>query len=406
MGAFITPLASCLGTCCGAACCKLATVGSTQGPKAARCLLWWLNFTAVGLAFLLSHIGESLLGRPCTYLRPFGMEFAICECPDSECFSQQLVYRTEASVFLVLLLLLIMTVSGCSSAAARDLPVLKFMMVPVLVIILLFVPNSVLTGFAGFAAMASAGFLILQTLLLIDFGYRWNTAWFTNVVDAQRENDVGNAQCAWQTGILGSAALLLIIAIGGAFWLWKTWITGDAESIIIGSMMLSLLNLVLSITDWCEHGALLTSALIMAYGTWLSWEALSMFPQDDIHFVPCWASLLMASFVLGTATQPEESTASSSEAAVELKTVAGDTEAGEARGVARAPRRDMDHAETWDFTLQCVTHALFTLYICGAMGPAQGMGAYVVRIIALFFSILMYGWTLVAPKVLENRSFY
>merc|ERR1712008_664092 len=107
------------------------------------------------------------------------------------------------------------------------------------------------------------------TLLLIDFGYTWNTTWFTNVVAAQRENAGGNMQCAWQTGILGSAALLLIAAVVGAFWLWKTWTTGDAESIIIGSMMLSLLNLVLSITDWCVHGALLTSTLIMAYGTWL-----------------------------------------------------------------------------------------------------------------------------------------
>ena len=54
---------------------------------------------------------------------------------------------------------------------------------------------------------------------------------------------------------------------------------------ITGSQIISFLNLGVSITDWCEHGALLTSAVIMVYATWLTYEAFSLYPQDIAQMV-------------------------------------------------------------------------------------------------------------------------
>lgn len=49
----------------------------------------------------------------------------------------------------------------------------------------------------------------------------------------------------------------------------------------------SLILLVVSITDWCEHGALLTSAVVMAYTIWLICESLAVSRPASIHSESC-----------------------------------------------------------------------------------------------------------------------
>lgn len=453
--AFSAPLAalgSCVGSCAGAACCKLATVGSTSGPRAARCLLWWLQLFAICLAVLLMGNGQAWLSTPCDKLHTYaGSRGGICECRNSqrpnECWQQQLAYRVEASAFIIFSGLLVLTASGCVSGAAKGLPVLKFLLVPVIVAALMFVSNSVLDSFGAIAGVLSSGFLVVQCILLIDFAYSWNERWHANSIAAGRSNPAGQGQRMWLTMIVVAAALFLLAATIGAVCLWSAHSTGVAHGTILGSAIVSLFLLAVSITDWCEHGTLLTSAVITAYAIWLAFEALATLPLDEgnhtasvnqmaavnhtalptllsgglasvnhtasvnhagaAHAVPWWAALSMATFVLATSTGEGESCCREADSqGVELAVVrGGESEAAE-DGQARDVLSEGAQGPTaWDFAMLCSTHALSTLYIASALVPKRCWSSFTFRLVALFASLALYGWSLIAPMVLTNREF-
>lgn len=60
--------------------------------------------------------------------------------------------------------------------------------------------------------------------------------------------------------------------------------------------------LVVSITDWCEHGSLLASAVLTAYCVWLSLEAIAAAPEMVARFSPspAWLRALELSACAGT----------------------------------------------------------------------------------------------------------
>merc|ERR1719387_2552343 len=55
-----------------------------------------------------------------------------------------------------------------------------------------------------------------------------------------------------------------------------------ARALIVYGVLSSVALLVLSITEWCEHGALLTSAVMMVYLVWLAKRAADSLPDDII----------------------------------------------------------------------------------------------------------------------------
>jgi len=57
------------------------------------------------------------------------------------------------------------------------------------------------------------------------------------------------------------------------------------------------------------------------------------------------------------------------------------------------------------FVTACFVHLAGVLYITSLLAPDQDMPTYVMRSIAVFVSLVLYGWSLVAPKILTNRTF-
>jgi len=419
MGALITAPIAGIGTCaasmCGgclaAGCCKLATAGSTDTTKAARCVLLWLQVVAVLLGVLMSWNPKGWLDWPCDHIFT---DFGICECrggaDESSCYSDQIIYRTEASAVLVFVLLLILCVSGCAKHAAKSCPIGKFLILMLLIVILLFVPNDVLSVFGSIAGVASSVYLVAQTVLLMDFAYGWNEAWHTNAQKRQRDlNQQGYKM--WLIAIVVASAGLFILGLVEMILLCVNFTTGGARALVVTTFIVGFVLLFISITEWCEHGALLTSALVLAYMMWLSYEALSMLPLSDggvSDLLPRWVGLIVCAVSL--AAFAYSASFSGKKATVPMAAgQEGLTEQGQAAGTAAAEEDEDDDTpedlDVSDFTVQCTVHATAAVYIASSLAPSRGSWTFNARVAAVVVSLALYGWTLIAPKVLKNRQF-
>jgi len=58
-----------------------------------------------------------------------------------------------------------------------------------------------------------------------------------------------------------------------------------------------------------------------------------------------------------------------------------------------------------EFLKLCVVHATATLYIAATLAPKPGQVTFWMRAVAVFMTLLIFGWTLVAPAILRNRDF-
>lgn len=405
-----TCLGGCFGSCLATSCCKLAGSGTVSSVQASRCILIWLQAFITALAVLLASTAEQWLPWTCGKLDIVGMgELGVCECrADSKCWFDQLIYRTEASGVAVFLALVIMSVSGCAEGAARTYSVAKFMAVVVLVLISLFLPNTVWTVFGSWATALSAIYLIAQSIVLIDFGYTWNETWYKNALEANRRQVGSKGYRMWLGGMILSSAALVLGAVSMSIYLFVAFQDPSSRAVNVCAMILSVVLLIVSITDWCEHGALLTSAVVMAYTIWLICESLAVSPNETFK-LPTWAGLVLCFFslfstVLGSGFGGQETPAPQARAAGLMEVEAG--EAGSTTSQpeeASSPR--MNRSEVWQFAAFCAIHAAAALYVASCLAARTGPTTYALRVSAIFISLVLYGWSLVAPMVLTNRRF-
>eukprot|EP00418_Pyrodinium_bahamense_P086197 CAMPEP_0179052098 /NCGR_PEP_ID=MMETSP0796-20121207/21583_1 /TAXON_ID=73915 /ORGANISM="Pyrodinium bahamense, Strain pbaha01" /LENGTH=435 /DNA_ID=CAMNT_0020748655 /DNA_START=43 /DNA_END=1350 /DNA_ORIENTATION=+ len=427
VSAAATCLGGCTGSCLAVMCGTLAGSGSVGSERAARCLLVWLQSFAALVALFAAATPSRWLPWTCSKLDTFGAgDLGICGCgggPARErCWSDQLAYRAEAAAFVLFLALLVMTVSGCAQGASRTHAVAKFMAIPLLGIALLFVPNSALSTFGSIATSASAIFLAAQALLLIDFAYTWNETWHGYALTAQRRQ-VGTsgrrAQRVWYGCILAASALLFVTSIAFAIYLYSAFPGATGRAINIAAVVLCLVLLFVSITDWCEHGALLTSCVVLLYTVWLICEALASQPGAHGSRPPTWLGLCLCAGSLaasawgsGLAGAPSaRAPVTSTAAATSAEAGSVDPEAASARAAFAAEAEDggagsrLNSADVKDFALQCAVHALASLYVASALAPEAGQCPFVLRVLAIFASLALYGWSLAAPKILTSRTF-
>eukprot|EP00928_Gymnodinium_smaydae_P089232 TRINITY_DN73220_c0_g1_i1.p1 TRINITY_DN73220_c0_g1~~TRINITY_DN73220_c0_g1_i1.p1 ORF type:complete len:419 (-),score=46.93 TRINITY_DN73220_c0_g1_i1:210-1406(-) len=396
-GAFGSCLGSCAGSFASASCCALATSGSTRSPKASRCLLVWLQAFAALLSLSLAWNPAEWLGGACNKLSWLGKlrTLGICECvsADSTCWSTQLVYRTQASATLVYILLIIFVVSGCGDRAAHEAPGMKFVGVFVFMVASLILPNAIFGVFGTLANIASGAFLVVQTIPIIDFAYWWNESWLQRGLAARRITFSAEALDTWKIAILFASLILLILTALGTAHLCMTW--PQVWWLSISALVITFHLMVLSITEWCEHGSLLTSTFMMAYATWLCYAAVVEIPDlamaDTMRIKIKWCGIAVCAFSLGAfAFMPSLGSTAATEAAVPI-----------AEGDARV----LDGVAGIDFIVQCGVHAAASLYVASALVPSASSISFGAHAAAVYVSLLLYAWTLVAPKILTGRSF-
>jgi len=206
-------------------------------------VLLWLQIIAVSMAAMMRWDPKTWLDGPCSELPDWG----ICDCyvavdPNDlrqSCYMDQLTYRCEFAVVLVFIFLMIMCVSGCAKHAAQDCPFGKFMILILLTVVLLFVPNTILTVFGQIAGVASAVFLAWATILLVDFAYTWNEGWHSKAIARQRElQPQGHRN--WLIAIVVAAAATFVLGIVEGVLLLVNFHSTSAQVLVITSFLVAL----------------------------------------------------------------------------------------------------------------------------------------------------------------------
>lgn len=319
---------------------------------------------------------------------------------------QQMIYRAEFSGCCVFLFVLLLCVSGCSDTAAHGYAVLKFMMVPVLIIAFLFVPNQVFDFYGNVANILSSIFVIAQALLLVDVGYTINEKIMSQHTATHRR--ALREDPTWKIVILVISAILFLGSIIGSIFLFIDF--DQCWWIVIVALVMSIGFGVLSVTcAWCPHGNILTSCIVMAYSIWLSYEALLSVNDKATRptFIK-WVGMAIAAFSLfGSAFGNGLGLNGGGDA--EVLVAKANVEAAAAEEGA-APTSGGAEGEggpfnKMDFILQSSIHAFCAFYITTELSPFQSWLAFTFRSMDVIGALLLFGFTLFAPKLFPDRQF-
>jgi len=172
-----------------------------------------------------------------------------------------------------------------SAAATKTNPQLnreawpaKYGIFLILVLATLFIPNTPL--FIGFYLVVfrifAMIFILIQQVILIDMAYNWNDSW------VEKSNACDNAEWGsgvkWLRAIIAMSVLLFSASFMGII-LMYIYFTGCTENTILITLTLIGILLVVAIQMTGSDGSLLTTSVISAYVTYLAYSVVSKNPK-------------------------------------------------------------------------------------------------------------------------------
>ena len=265
----VTFLGSCLGTLASQTICTLLWMGHVKSLRVSRCLHLGLFITHVALIWICARAATP------SWLGPL-LSRTTVDSSDTQSFRYDLALRAAMASTTVWIILALLCCCGnwLSKFAARSYFVLKFILVPILFISYLFIPAVIVSKFYAMCVMfTSMVFIAIQIVLFIDMGYSWNEVWVENA-ETQQATGEGNGR-KWYIGIIVAALLLYAGAFTCSTLLFKNVDDKLFHNFDIGSVIVTILLTGVSLTEWCGHGALLPSAVVGAYSSFLSWASVS-----------------------------------------------------------------------------------------------------------------------------------
>ncbi|GBG24993.1 Serine incorporator 3 [Hondaea fermentalgiana] len=303
-----------------------------------------------------------------------------------------------------------------------------------------FVSNSFFdnSGYAWLARIGSVGFLLLQILILIDFSYDINDRMVELAFPA-----AGEENRFWLFAILGSAAVLYLVSLVGIPLLF-TFFGECAPGVVFSSITLLGIIVFTGLTLFRdrivgEEGAILPAAVVGAYSTYLAWSSLSSHPDPvcapghdtSSHHLAnliigiiiatvslMWTTLSVSDSIEGLVSGSDNMR--NTEAATPLYTVESESGAEsrvESGGLEHAEMDDSASTERiWIFHLVLMGASMYMGMLLTNWGASDnahgnetgtiGLATMWVKIATQWLTMLLYIWTLVAPRVLgEYRDF-
>jgi len=178
-------------------------------------------------------------------------------CTSSKCIGFGAAYRVSFTLFIFFAIhaLAMLSKSGLSFHAGHWF--LKTVFLCVVLIIAFIIPNPLFDVYAIIARFVGGFFLLLQIIILIEFAYAWNNDW---MADGKEYMKTILACC--------------LVLFGATITLWVfmfDWFNKGGEChrnlfFIAWTIISCVLVTVISVTNWCKHGALLPSAVVRCVG--------------------------------------------------------------------------------------------------------------------------------------------
>ncbi|CDO98987.1 unnamed protein product [Coffea canephora] len=263
---------SCLASCCASLTCGLcSSVASGISKKSARLAYCGLFGLSLIISWILREVGAPLLEK-----------FPWINTSDDqskEWFQIQAVLRVSLGNFLFFGVLALLMIGVKDQNDRRDSWhhggwTVKMVIWALLVILMFFIPNVVITIY-GFISKFGAGlFLLVQVIILLDATHTWNDAWVAK--DEQK----------WYIALLVISVVCYLgaYALSGVLFIWFNPSGHDCGLnifFIVMTMILALAFAVIALHP-AVNGSLLPASVISVYCAYVCYTGLSSEPRNYV----------------------------------------------------------------------------------------------------------------------------
>lgn len=278
-------------------------------------------------------------------------------------------------------------------------------------------------------------FILFQQLVIVDVAHNWNESWVEKAEEAEREEADGGKK--WYGAILVSCFLLFGVWLGLIIWMFIDF-TDCPENTAFVSLTLILPVIITIVQLTGQEGSLLSSAMVAAWASWLCLSAVSKNPDASCNprlgnldafdiTVGLGATILSAVWAgwsytaedkLNLRAKPEDGTTYGSTA------VGGNGDDGEGKvtgivtggGNENIAEEDEDEEPaTWTLNVALMFVICWQSMVLTQWGgiiadgtvanPTSGRISMWMIITSQWVAMLLYLWTIVAPRLFPDRDF-
>ncbi|ONK69688.1 uncharacterized protein A4U43_C05F25700 [Asparagus officinalis] len=261
--------ASCLASCCRACACEACAPWSAASPAPLASLRALFALSLI-VSWILREVAAPLMEK-----LPWINHFH--RTPDREWFETDAVLRVSLGNFLFFTLLAVLMMGIKDQKDPRDRIhhggwTAKIFCWFVVVILMFFVPNGLVSFYETISKFGSGLFLLVQVVLLLDFVHGWNDSW------------VSKDEQFWYMALL-VVSLVCYVASFSFSGLLFHWFTPSGQDcglntfFIVFTLVLVFVFAVVALHPQV-NGSLLPASVISLYCTYLCYSALSSEPRD------------------------------------------------------------------------------------------------------------------------------
>ncbi|WOK95977.1 serine incorporator 3 [Canna indica] len=414
--------ASCLASCCASCTCGLCTsIAGGISSRSARLAYCGLFALSLVLSWILREVGAPLLEN-IPWINTFD------PTPPKEWFQTNAVLRVSLGNFLFFAIFALMMIGVKDQNDKRDSWhhggwIAKIIVWIVLIILMFFLPNIVITIYETLSKFGSGFFLLVQVVILLDFTHTWNDAWVEK--DEQK----------WYVALLSITVVcyLAMYAFSGVLFVWFNPSGQDCGLnvfFIVTTMILAFAFAVIALHPKV-NGSLLPASIISVYCAYLCYSGLSSEPRDytcnGLHnhvkqvstgtlvlgMLTTVLSVVYSAVRAGSSTtflSPPSSPRSGSKSPL---LEASDAESGK-KEKKDAEAKPVSYSYTFFHLIFALASMYSAMLLTGWTSSTSGSSDLIdvgwtsvwVRICTEWATAALYIWTLVAPLVLPYREFY
>ncbi|KAJ9559498.1 hypothetical protein OSB04_004658 [Centaurea solstitialis] len=263
--------ASCLATCCAScACSACQSVVSGISRRSARIAYCGLFALSLIVAWLLREVAAPLMEKI-----PWINHFH--QTPDREWFETDAVLRVSLGNFLFFSILSLLMVGVKTQKDPRDSLhhggwMMKVICWCVLVILMFFLPNEIISFYESTSKFGSGLFLLVQVVLLLDFVHSWNDKW------------VGYDEQFWYAALLVVSLVCYVVTFSFSGLLFYLFTPSGQDCglnmfFIVMTLILVFVFAIITLHPTVS-GSILPASVISLYCMYLCYSGLASEPRD------------------------------------------------------------------------------------------------------------------------------
>eukprot|EP01018_Ginkgo_biloba_P025609 Gb_06575 [translate_table: standard] len=411
-------VATCCASCACGACSTVAGSITRRSARIAYCGLFALSLI---IAWILREVAAPLMKKI-----PWINDFA--HTPTKEWFQTDAVLRVSLGNFLFFTIFALIMIGVKNQRDIRDSWhhggwIVKIISWSLLIILMFFLPNSVIGVYETLSKFGSGLFLLVQVLILLDFTHSWNAAW------------VEKDEQFWYIALL-VVSLICYVATFSFSALLFYWFNPSGNDcglnvfFIVMTLILAFAFAVIALHPQV-NGSLLPASVISVYCAYLCYSGLSSEPRNyecnGLHnhskavstgtlvlgLLTTVLSVVYSAVRAGSSTTFLSPPTSPREGSKKPLLSSNEIEEGN-----KGETKDEPRPVTYSYTFFHLIFALASMYsamlLTGWTSSTKdseklidvGWPSVWVRICTEWITAGLYVWTLVAPLLLPDREFF